>query len=206
MFVSFLLPYHPYRFQRLYSHTAYSGILNPSHIHAPSLHPQRQPHPGYIPTPSHIQGTSLPPATSRVHPYPYPQPHPGYIPTPNASHIHGSSLLLPPATSRVYPCPKQQPRSTPTPAISTPIPAISTPTPATSRVHPYLPPATSRAHPSIPTSRSLYPGPHLPSHCSRHVCFTACPVPVVTLCGVVDVYRDCVVFLTASEERSDPSA
>ena len=131
---------------------------------------------------------------------------PGYIPTPNASHIHGSSLLLPPATSRVHPCPKQHPRSTPTPAISTPIPAISTPTPATSRVHPYLTPATSRAHPSIPTSRSLYPGPHLPSHCSRHVCFTACPVPVVILCGVVDVYRDCLVFLTASEERSDPSA
>ena len=77
MFVSFLLPYHPYRFQRLYSHTAYSGILNPSHIHAPSstpatsrVHPYPQPHPGYIPTPSHIQGTSLPPATSRVHPYP----------------------------------------------------------------------------------------------------------------------------------------
>ena len=182
------------------------SIPNASQIHGPSLPPATSTVYPSIPTPSHIQGPSLPPATSRVHPYNQGtslspaisiiHACPSHIqapPLPTYSHIHGPHL---PTLSHI--------QGPPLPTYSHIHPY---PPSATSRAHPYLPTATSMAHPSIPTSRCLYPWPA--SHISLFpTClgFTACPVPVFTLCGVVDVYRDCVDFLTASEEKSDPSA
>ena len=165
--------------------TVHPFTPTPSHIQGLSLHPYPPPHLWSIPTPGYIQGTSLhpnpqpnasiPPATSRVHPYPYPQPHPGYIPTPTPSHIQGTSLPQPhpaldPATSMIHACPSHihaypQPHPGSTPTYLQPRPG-STPTypqPHPGSTPPFLRPAVS------------IPGPPLTSHCSRHV-FLSLPV------------------------------